>query len=106
MIDKKILRSELFRHIDGIALIAPITAIFKKDTKLQNLLRKKQEFTISNNNVEVESINGDYLNVTLRLFESQGWLKRFLNYCMLKILIRHIYQIEFFPKYLLENCIN
>ena len=46
MIDKKILRSELFRHIDGIALIAPISAIFKKDTKLQNLLRKKQEFTI------------------------------------------------------------
>ena len=79
MIDKKILRFELFRHIDGIALIAPITAIFKKDTKLHNLLRKKQEFTISNNNDEIESINGDYLNVTLRLFESQGWLKRYLN---------------------------
>ena len=43
------------------------------------IIRKKQEFTISNNNDEIESINGDYLNVTLRLFESQGWLKRYLN---------------------------
>ena len=79
MIEKKILRSELFRHIDGISLIAPIAAIFKKDTKLLKLLRKKQKFTISNNNFELGSINSDYLNVTLRLFESQGWLKRYLN---------------------------
>lgn len=77
MIDKKKLRSDLFKHIDGIALTAPLSCIFDKNNKTLNFLKKSNEFIIDNN--KLESINGDYLNVTLRLFESQGWLKRELT---------------------------
>ena len=79
MINKKKLRSELFIHIDGIALIAPLSAIFNKNNKTLNLLKNTEEFIIDNNNLTSNSINGDYLNITLRLFESQGWLERSFN---------------------------
>ncbi len=77
MIDKKKLRIDLFKHIDGIALTAPLSCIFKTNNKILNLLKHSNEFIINNN--KLKSINGDYLNVTLRLFESQGWLKRKIN---------------------------
>ena len=72
--DKKKLRFDLFKHIDGIALTAPLSCIFNADNKILNLLKKSNEFIIDSE--KLESVNGDYLNVTLRLFESQGWLKR------------------------------
>ena len=72
----KIFRSDLFKHIDGIALIPPLSCIFKKNNKILNSITSTEAFIITKNDLEVFSINGDYLNVTLRLFESQGWIKR------------------------------
>ena len=76
MINKKKLRSDLFKHIDGIALTAPLSCVFNGNNSISNLLKKSNEFILDNNTLK--SINADYLNVTLRLFESQGWLKRLL----------------------------
>ena len=70
-------RSDLFIHLDGIALTAPLACIFNTDNQTLNLLKDSNEFIIDN--TKLKSINGDYLNVTLRLFESQVWLKRKIN---------------------------
>ena len=70
-------RKDLFIHLDGIALTAPLSCIFNTDNKILNLLKKSNEFIIDSK--KIESVNGDYLNVTLRLFESQGWIKRQLT---------------------------
>ena len=72
--NNKKFRKDLFIHLDGIALTAPLSCIFNADNKNLNLLKKSHEFIIDSE--KLESVNGDYLNVTLRLFESQGWLKR------------------------------
>ena len=76
MIDKKKLRIDLFKHIDGIAITAALACIFNKNNSILNLLKKSNKFVITNNELSSQTINGDYLNVTLRLFESQGWIKR------------------------------
>ena len=70
--DKKVLRSILFRHLDGIALCSPISAL-NKNGIIQFIL-DKSNFTIQNILNKFES-NAGYLNVTLRLLASQGWLK-------------------------------
>ena len=75
--NKKKFRKDLFIHLDGIALTAPLSCIFNTDNKILNLLKKSNEFIIDSE--KLESVNGDYLNVTLRLFESQGWIKRQLT---------------------------
>ena len=79
MIDKKKLRSELFQHIDGIALTAPISTLFIKHEKNFNFLKTIQTTELNFEELILNGINADYLNVTLRLFESQGWLKRKLK---------------------------
>ena len=85
--NNKIFRSVLFKHIDGIALIPPLSCIFKKNNKILNSITSTEAFIITKNDLEVFSINGDYLNVTLRLFESQGWIER-------KLLNNNSIQIE------------
>ena len=77
--NNKIFRSDLFKHIDGIALIPSLVCIFKKNNKILNLITSPQPFVVTQNDLKLFSINGDYLNVTLRLFESQGWIKRKLT---------------------------
>jgi len=76
-LNNKKFRKDLFIHLDGIALTAPLSCIFNADNKILNLLKKSNEFIIDSG--KLESVNGDYLNVTLRLFESQGWIKRQLT---------------------------
>ena len=76
MIDKKELRKELFRHIDGIALIAPISALFSKNDEIFSTFKLTNKLNLSISQLKLEGINPDYINVTLRLFESQGWLER------------------------------
>ena len=39
MIDKKELRTELFKHIDGIALTAPISGLFSKHNDIFDSLK-------------------------------------------------------------------
>ena len=84
--NKKKFRLDLFKHIDGIAIIAPIASIFKKNNKILESLKSSKTFTIKKSDLDSYSINGDYLNVTLRLFESQGWIKRKLINKTLEIL--------------------
>ena len=78
--NNKIFRSDLFKHIDGIALIPSLACIFKKNNKILNLITSVKPFMITQSDLKLFSINGDYLNVTLRLFESQGWIKRKLTH--------------------------
>ena len=85
MSNTKIFRSDLFKHIDGIALIAPLACIFYKNNDLLSNIKTLKLFKINTNNLKINRINGDYLNVTLRLFESQGWIKRELTNNSIKI---------------------
>ena len=68
---KKFLRSILFRHLDGIALCGPISALNKNGVT---------RFILSNPSFSIQDIlnnfgcNSGYLNITLRLLASQGWL--------------------------------
>jgi len=65
-------------HLDGIALIAPLTCLF--DTNYKKISDLKENNTkIKISKLTEYNINQDYLNVTLRLFESQGWIKRKKN---------------------------
>ena len=68
-------RKDLFIQLDGIALIAPIYSIFNSSLKIFDDLSKNN---ICINDLKNLNVNLDYLNVTLRLFESQGFLKRII----------------------------
>ena len=68
-------RKDLFIQLDGIALIAPIYSIFNSSLEIFNDLSKNNIYI---NNLKKLNVNLDYLNVTLRLFESQGFLKRII----------------------------
>ena len=70
---KKYLRSLLFRHLDGIALCSPISALNKHGIteyiKIHPIFSSQDLFS------QFQSNTG-YLNITLRLLASQGWLKQ------------------------------
>ena len=74
--NNKKFRFDLFVHLDGIALTAPLSCLFKNNYKKISELKSRNEIEININDLSDYNINGDYLNVTLRLFESQGWIKR------------------------------
>jgi len=63
-------------HLDGIVLTAPLACLFETDYKEISKLKSKNNIKIKTNELKNNNINQDYLNVTLRLFESQGWIKR------------------------------
>ena len=73
--NNKEFRRNLFIHLDGITLIAPLACLFDTDFKEISDL-KECNVKIKINQLIKHNINQDYLNVTLRLFESQGWIKR------------------------------
>ena len=79
MLTKKIqrkYRSQLFRHLDGIAMI-PVTTVLSEKGVLDWILSEKV--------IEVSELsekfhaNEGYLNVALRLMCSQGWLDQDLD---------------------------
>tara|TARA_B100001250_G_C19778674_1_gene780816 strand:- start:268 stop:1878 length:1611 start_codon:yes stop_codon:yes gene_type:complete len=70
---KKRLRSQLFRHIDGIAICSTV-AIFYKSGLIKYVL-DKEKFSIKNIISKFEC-NPGYMNIALRLLASQGWLLR------------------------------
>ena len=76
MNNNKNFRTDLFIHLDGIALTAPLACLFKTDYKKFEDLKSGNKVTLNINKLHNYNINGDYLNVTLRLFESQGWITR------------------------------
>lgn len=69
--EKKEYRSELFRHLDGIA-VAPVAFALKEKGVLDFILNKK-ELTL-NDIVQAFPCNDGYLNIGIRLLASQGWL--------------------------------
>ena len=67
--NNKEFRKDLFIHLDGIALTAPLACLFNTDYKeICNL--KEKNTKIKFRQLIEYNINQDYLNVTLRLFES------------------------------------
>lgn len=69
--EKRELRSDLFRHLDGIAM-APTIYTLHENGVLQ-LFLKKDEISL-NEICEAFKANEGYMNVALRLLASQGWL--------------------------------
>lgn len=69
--EKRKLRSDLFRHLDGIA-VAPVAYNLYEKGVLKELLEKKEvdlDYLVSK-----FKANEGYLNVALRILCSQGWL--------------------------------
>ena len=69
--DKKNLRSIIFRHLDGIA-IAPVLVALQKKNIISQIA--EQESMQLNEIVEKIPCNEGYLNVALRILASQGFL--------------------------------
>jgi hypothetical protein len=69
--DKKLLRADLFRHLDGI-VCAPTAYALKKSGLLDHLLIQK-ESTVQELSTHFKANEG-YLNVALRVLAAQGWL--------------------------------
>lgn len=71
MIDKSQLRSSIFKHLDGLA-VAPVAIALKNKGILEVILHKKQiqlaELTT------IFKANEGYLNVSLRILASQGFV--------------------------------
>ncbi len=74
--EKSLYRSELFRHLDGIA-VAPVMQAFLEKGVLDYLLIK-QKCTLKQIADEFNANEG-YLNVGLRMLASQGWLEYNIN---------------------------
>ena len=70
---KKQLRGILFQHLDGITLCSTIATYFNKG--ITAFILKNKTFTIKEILSNYEC-NAGYMNVSLRLLASQGWLKR------------------------------
>lgn len=70
--EKKILRADLFRHLDGI-VTAPSAFVLHKKGVLDFLLKVKK--TSLKELTEAFKANEGYLNVALHTLASQGWLK-------------------------------
>lgn len=74
--EKTTYRSELFRHLDGIA-VAPVAYALREKGVLDFILNKEQ--CTLDGIVEQFKGNDGYLNVGIRLLASQGWLDYSLN---------------------------
>ena len=68
---KRYLRSILFRHLDGIALCSTISALNKEG--ITKYIQEQKLFSIHDILSKFEC-NAGYLNVSLRILSSQGWL--------------------------------
>ena len=71
-IDNKKYRSILFRHLDGISLLGPISQLYTSG--LCDFINKKDSFTVEDI-TDIKECNPGYINVTLHLLQCQGWLK-------------------------------
>ena len=70
--EKKTYRSLLFRHIDGISLIGPISQLYK--SSMVDFIIENDSFSIDDLN-KIKKSNIGYLNITLHLLRCQGWLE-------------------------------
>ena len=71
--DKDILRSEIFRHLDGVVTAPVVASVIKKE--IINFIIDREKITLTELSAEFKTNEG-YLNVAIRALASQG----FLNY--------------------------
>jgi len=74
--EKKVLRSDLFRYLDGLGT-APTAYVLHKRGVLKYLLETKESNLVDLSNHF--KANEGYLNVALRILCSQGWLDQFID---------------------------
>ena len=70
--DKKHYRSLLFRHIDGISLIGPLSQLNKSN--IADFIKSHNSFTLEDI-ISLKKCNPGYINVTLHLLRCQGWIE-------------------------------
>lgn len=71
--EKRALRGDLFRHLDGIGTAPTCMALYRKGVLNYILTEKTVEISALSTKFKA---NEGYLNVALRILCSQGWLKR------------------------------
>ena len=71
--DKNKYRSLLFRHLDGISLLGPISLLNK--SKIVELINTSDSFTLEDIN-SFKKCNLGYMNVTMHLLICQGWVNQ------------------------------
>ena len=76
MLDKSLLRSTIFRHLDGLAT-APVAIALQKKGVLDFILDTKK--TTLSNLTKHFNTNEGYLNVGIRVLASQGFLDYHVN---------------------------
>lgn len=69
--DKKELRSSIFRHLDGIVTAPVIHSLQKKE--IIDFILNSKKITLKEISEKIESNEG-YLNVALRIMASQGFI--------------------------------
>lgn len=74
--DKKILRSEIFRHLDGIVTCPTAYTLYEKGVLAALLKAKKISLTEL---TEQFQANEGYLNIALHILSAQGWLAQALD---------------------------
>ncbi len=75
-LDKEQFRSIIFRHLDGIATATTAHSLYKKGVLQYILTHKKSSIE---NLSKAFNANEGYLNVSLRVLASQGWLDMHIN---------------------------
>lgn len=80
--EKTALRNDLFRHLDGIAIVS--TAYTLLEAGVLDFILKQKEVQLDQI-VDQFKANKGYLNVALRLLASQGWLEYTLDNQMKKV---------------------
>ena len=68
---KKNLRSQLFQHLDGIAICSTISVLFK--AKVLEYILRNHSFSIKDLIAKFKA-NSGYFNIAFRLLASQGWI--------------------------------
>ncbi|MBU4539394.1 MAG: class I SAM-dependent methyltransferase [Weeksellaceae bacterium] len=94
--DKKELRSSIFRHLDGIVTAPVVTSLQKKG--IIDLIFSSKEITLTEISEKTEN-NGGYLNVALRVLASQGFIGYQLNNITDEVTLYANRNTEFLLKY-------
>jgi len=105
MLDKSLLRSTIFRHLDGLAT-APVAVALKNKGVLDFILKNK-ETTVAELSAEFQANEG-YLNVGLRVLASQGFLDYHINNATqeIKVSVNNKSEIAFSLFYLYDDVID
>jgi SAM-dependent methyltransferase len=105
MIDKVILRSTIFKHLDGL-VTAPVAYVLHEKGVLSYILEKK-EVSLTALSSQFKANEG-YLNVSLRVLCSQGFLNYHINTATdeIKFSINDRSEIAFSMFYLYEDVVD